>query len=63
MESEGLTKPRAYVVARSEVTGTQLTEFVRAGLSPHKYPREYRFVTELPRTAAGKVDRRALRAA
>ncbi|MFB9584678.1 benzoate-CoA ligase family protein [Streptomyces goshikiensis] len=63
VESEGLTKPRAYVVARSEVTGTQLTEFVRAGLSPHKYPREYRFVTELPRTAAGKVDRRALRAA
>jgi acyl-coenzyme A synthetase/AMP-(fatty) acid ligase len=34
---------------------------VRANLSPHKYPRDVRFVDSLPKTASGKVDRRALR--
>jgi acetyl-CoA synthetase len=35
---------------------------VRAHLSPHKYPRDVRFVAELPKTPSGKIDRRALRA-
>jgi benzoate-CoA ligase family protein len=60
------TIPRAYVVATdasaiSDETERELQDFVRSRLSPHKYPREVRFVEELPRTASGKVDRRALR--
>jgi 2-aminobenzoate-CoA ligase len=41
--------------------GRELQEFVRRELSPHKYPRAIRFVAELPKTASGKVDRKALR--
>jgi len=61
--SEGLVRPRAYVVLRdgASVTASELQELARAELSPHKYPREVRFVESLPRTANGKLDRRALR--
>jgi acyl-coenzyme A synthetase/AMP-(fatty) acid ligase len=38
-----------------------LQTHVKSTLSPHKYPRDVRFVGELPRTGSGKVDRRALR--
>ncbi|MFL5842347.1 MAG: AMP-binding enzyme, partial [Thermoleophilaceae bacterium] len=60
--------PRAYVVATggtvvAEETAGELQDFVRARLAPHKYPREIRFIESLPRTASGKVDRRALRSA
>jgi acyl-coenzyme A synthetase/AMP-(fatty) acid ligase len=60
---DGLVLPRAYVVVRpgAEVTADVLRDFVRATLSPHKYPRDVRFVVELPKTGSGKVDRRALR--
>ncbi|MGV9602106.1 AMP-binding enzyme, partial [Streptosporangium sandarakinum] len=30
-------------------------------LAPHKYPRDVRFVDELPETASGKLNRLALR--
>jgi acyl-coenzyme A synthetase/AMP-(fatty) acid ligase len=33
---------------------------VRHALSPHKYPRDVRFVAVLPKTPSGKIDRRAL---
>jgi acyl-coenzyme A synthetase/AMP-(fatty) acid ligase len=59
-EEGGLTLPRAYVVVREAVPGEELQEFVRTRLSPHKYPRDVRFVDELPKTASGKLDRRAL---
>lgn len=61
--SEGLMVPRAYVVSRaaSKVSEADIQDFVRARLSPHKYPRQVRFVTELPKTGSGKIDRRALR--
>ena len=36
----GLTVPRAYVVARKPVEEAALQDFVRERLSPHKYPRE-----------------------
>jgi benzoate-CoA ligase family protein len=60
---DGLVLPRAYVVVRpgAAVTEDELREFVRTTLSPHKYPRDVRLVAELPKTASGKVDRRALR--
>lgn len=39
----------------------ELQAFVRSRLSQHEYPRIVAFVPELPRTAAGKVNRQALR--
>jgi len=38
-----------------------LQAFVRSRLSQHEYPRLVAFVSELPRTPAGKVNRKALR--
>jgi benzoate-CoA ligase family protein len=66
-EEHGLVRPRAYVVPAegsepSEQLADELRKFVRSQLSPHKYPREVRFVGELAKTASGKLDRRALRA-
>ncbi|MGV9328268.1 benzoate-CoA ligase family protein [Streptosporangium sandarakinum] len=58
---DGLTLPRAFVVAAGEVTARELQDFVRARLAPHKYPRDVRFVDELPETASGKLNRLALR--
>jgi acetyl-CoA synthetase len=39
----------------------ELQDFVRERLSHHEYPRQVAFVTELPKTPAGKVNRKALR--
>jgi len=60
---DGLVLPRAYVVLRdgAEPDAQALRDFTRARLAGHKYPREIRFVAELPRTANGKLDRRALK--
>ena len=64
-EAEGLVQPRAWIVlaegAGEEATAETFQAFVRERLSPHKYPREVRFIEELPRTATGKVDRKPLR--
>jgi len=38
----------------------QLQDFVKAKLVPYKYPREVRFIEELPKTGTGKIDRQAL---
>ncbi|MDR7414073.1 MAG: benzoate-CoA ligase family protein [Armatimonadota bacterium] len=62
----GLTVPVAYVAPRDPAEAgpelaRQLQQYVREHLSPHKYPREVRFVEALPRTPSGKVDRRKLR--
>jgi benzoate-CoA ligase family protein len=57
----GLTRTRAFVVAADEVTKPELQDFVRSTLSPHKYPRDVRFLEKLPLTPSGKVDRGALR--
>ncbi|MFJ7905533.1 benzoate-CoA ligase family protein [Kitasatospora sp. NPDC096204] len=59
-QEDGLTLTRAYVVTRAEVSAAELKDFVRARMSPQKYPRDVRFVVTLPLTANGKVDRKAL---
>jgi acetyl-CoA synthetase len=41
----------------------ELQDFTRTRLGQHEYPRHIAFVPELPRTPAGKVNRKALRAA
>ena len=62
-DASGLTKPRAYVVARAEREGLaeELKAFVRERLDPYKHPREVVFLDALPRTHLGKVDRGRLR--
>ncbi|MBN6037141.1 benzoate-CoA ligase family protein [Amycolatopsis sp. 195334CR] len=60
-EQDGLARVRAFVVRSGTVTEDELREYARARLAGHKYPREIVFVDTLPRTANGKLDRRALR--
>jgi benzoate-CoA ligase family protein len=62
---EGLQRPRAFVVLRDGHTAgdsvaDELRRFVKEQLSPHKFPRDIRFLEALPRTASGKTDRQAL---
>jgi benzoate-CoA ligase len=62
----GLTRTLAYVVLKSgagdEALAEALKAFVKSQLAPHKYPREIRFIGELPKTATGKIQRFKLRA-
>ena len=53
---------KAFVVAAREVTAQELQDFVKAEIAPYKYPRAIEFVTELPKTATGKLQRFRLRA-
>ena len=55
--------PRAYLVAerRDSAFAAELQDFVKTRLSLHEYPRSVQFVDELPRTPAGKINRKALR--
>jgi acetyl-CoA synthetase len=57
---------KAFIVPRpGDATGdalvAELQGFVRHRLSQHEYPRQVAFVAELPRTPAGKINRKALR--
>lgn len=55
---------RAYVVLKPGPTDglvQEIQDLVRANLSRHEYPREVEFVASLPKTPAGKVNRKALR--
>lgn len=64
-QKDGLKLPRSYVVTSGEPgseLSEQLKQFVRSELSPHKYPRDVRFINSLPTTPNGKIDRRALKA-
>ena len=48
-------------VANDEGDTTKaLQDFVKAKLLPYKYPREIKFVGELPKTGTGKIDRQAV---
>ncbi len=52
--------PKAFVVAKPEIyadeaLARELQDFLKNRLAPYKYPRFIEFVTELPKTAAGKV--------
>jgi benzoate-CoA ligase family protein len=41
-------------------TTRMLQDYVKAKLLPYKYPREIRFIDELPKTGTGKIDRQAI---
>ena len=62
-DDQGLLKPKAFVVCRDAVSlnGAELQAWVRERLQPYKYPRWIEFVSELPKTASGKVQRFVLR--
>ena len=61
-DADGLTKPKAFVVLRGQVTADELKAHVKSQLAPFKYPRWIEFVSELPKTATGKIQRFKLRA-
>ena len=48
-------------IAADETTRTALQEHVKAVIAPFKYPRAVEFVTALPRTETGKIQRFRLR--
>ena len=55
---------KAFIVsprARDESFAGELQHFTRNRLSQHEYPRQLAFVAELPKTPAGKLNRKALR--
>ncbi len=57
---------KAYVVLRpgqrgGEALAASLQDYVKRQIAPYKYPRKMQFVDSLPRTASGKILRRALR--
>jgi benzoate-CoA ligase len=62
-DAEGLTKTKAFVVLRpgAEVDEAELKAFVKDRLAPYKYPRAIEFISELPKTATGKIQRFRLR--
>jgi benzoate-CoA ligase family protein len=65
-DASGLTESRAAVVLRPGAAAggdvePELRAWLRAGLAPHKVPRVIEVVSELPRTATGKIQRFRLR--
>ena len=55
---------KAFIVSdrpQTDTLTTALQDFVRTRLSQHEYPRQIEFVAELPKTPAGKVNRKVLR--
>jgi len=66
VDSDGLTKPRAFVVLKAGQTGSSglaeaLMAHVRASIAGFKAPRWVEFTADLPKTATGKIRRFALR--
>ena len=55
--------PRAFVVLRHGTSATEdeLREFLRAAIAHFKVPQSFVFVTELPKTATGKIQKYVLR--
>jgi benzoate-CoA ligase len=66
-DSDGLLKPKAYVLLKSEFKPSDqlrvdLQNLVKSRLAPYKYPRWVEFVDDLPKTVTGKIQRFRLRA-
>ena len=64
-DGEGLEKPRAFVVLKDgadpEMLGGTLKAHVKEQVGAWKYPRWIDFVSDLPKTATGKIQRFKLR--
>ena len=64
-QTNGLTALKAFVVMidsgpPSDETTRALQDFVKERLLPYKYPRLISYVSELPKTGTGKIDRQTL---
>jgi benzoate-CoA ligase family protein len=59
-----MTLKAVVVMDRREFDAAEATrmlqDYVKAKLLPYKYPREVRFIDELPKTGTGKIDRQAV---
>jgi benzoate-CoA ligase len=65
-DADELIKPKAFVVLRdtstpSDELAEDLKALVKSTLAPYNYPRWVEFVSELPKTATGKIQRYKLR--
>jgi len=65
-DQDRLVKPKAFVVLKDPAAAPpglaeELRAFVKDRIAPYKYPRWFEFVTELPKTATGKIQRFKLR--
>jgi benzoate-CoA ligase len=65
-DEQKLIKPKAYIVLKtgqspSDSLKSALQQHVKDQLAPHKYPRWIEFLSELPKTATGKIQRFKLR--
>jgi benzoate-CoA ligase len=65
-DQDELVKPKAYVVLKDGPAGDdaladELKAFVKGRITPYKYPRWIVFTAELPKNAAGKIQRYKLR--
>jgi len=64
-DESGLEKPKAYVVLQEGVDHSELAaelkDFVKEKVGKWKYPRWIDFVSDLPKTATGKIQRFKLR--
>ena len=65
-EETKLFTPKAFVVLKDSIEQSpelvcHLQDFVKQRITPYKYPRRIEFVSELPKSAAGKVLRYKLR--
>jgi benzoate-CoA ligase len=66
-DSDRLVKPQAFVVLKDPAgagagLADELKAFVKDKIAPYKYPRWIEFVTDLPKTGTGKIQRYKLRA-
>jgi acyl-coenzyme A synthetase/AMP-(fatty) acid ligase len=50
----------AFIVARSEIAVGELVAHCRTRLTPHKVPRQFHFLPQLPKNTAGKIEKLAL---
>jgi len=65
-DKDELVKPKAFVILKqgqlgSDALAEELKAFVKGRIAPYKYPRWIEFVTELPKTSTGKIQRYKLR--
>jgi benzoate-CoA ligase family protein len=65
-DADALIKPKAFVVLKQAGSGgsaltDELMALCKKTLAPYKYPRWVEYVTELPKTATGKIQRFKLR--
>ena len=65
-DADGLMKSKAYVVLKEGVPSTEekaeeIKAFCKKRLSPYKFPRFVEFLSDLPKTGLGKIDRLQLK--